>query len=66
MQPPAPPPPSDPVPDDPRPRPPEEPAPGDCCGGGCAYCVNDRYAEELAAYREALAAWLRRHPGAAP
>uniref|UniRef100_UPI003CCC76BF oxidoreductase-like domain-containing protein n=1 Tax=Fulvimonas soli TaxID=155197 RepID=UPI003CCC76BF len=54
------------MPDDPRPRPPEEPAPGDCCGGGCAYCVNDRYAEELAAYREALAAWLRRHPGAAP
>ena len=28
----------------PRPQPPE---PGDCCGGGCARCVLDIYAEAL-------------------
>ncbi|GIX36029.1 MAG: hypothetical protein KatS3mg126_1808 [Lysobacteraceae bacterium] len=55
---------SDPV-DDPRPVPPEPPLPGDCCDSGCDPCVHDTYAEQLAGYREQLAAWLRRHPEAA-
>lgn len=50
---------------DPRPRPPEKPLPGDCCESGCPVCVYDLYAEELADYRERLAAWKRRHPDAA-
>lgn len=51
---------------DPRPLPPEPPLPSDCCDSGCAPCVNDTYAEELAHYRQALAAWLQRHPQPAP
>ena len=51
---------------DPRPQPPEAPLPGDCCDSGCDPCVNDTYAVELAYYRQALAAWLARHPDAAP
>ena len=38
----------------------------ECCGGGCTPCVFDRYAEALERYQEALAAWLKRHPGAPP
>lgn len=54
------------VPDpDPRPQPPEPPLASDCCDSGCDPCVNDTYAEELAYYRQALAAWLARHPEAA-
>jgi hypothetical protein len=49
---------------DPRPLPPESPLPSDCCESGCAVCVFDLYAEEMTAYRAALAAWLSRHPGA--
>lgn len=52
--------------DDPRPQPPEAPLPSDCCDSGCDPCVNDTYAEELAHYRQALAAWLDRHPEASP
>lgn len=47
---------------DPRPIPPEPPLPSDCCDSGCDSCVNDTYAEELAYYRQALAAWKSRHP----
>jgi hypothetical protein len=49
---------------DPRPQPPERPLPSDCCDSGCAVCVHDLYAEELIAYRQALAAWTLRHPDA--
>lgn len=48
--------------DDPCPRAPLEPAPNECCGSGCPLCVYDLYAEELARYRIALAAWRQRHP----
>lgn len=51
-------------PGDPRPVPPERPLPGDCCGGGCDPCVYDLYDEALADYRERLAQWRARHPGA--
>jgi len=51
--------------EDPRPVPPEPPLPSDCCDSGCDPCVNDTYAEELAYYRQALEAWLARHPAAA-
>jgi hypothetical protein len=47
---------------DPRPQPPERPLPSDCCDSGCVVCVHDLYAEELIAYRQALAAWTLRHP----
>ncbi|MBO9715862.1 MAG: oxidoreductase-like protein [Pseudoxanthomonas sp.] len=50
--------------DDPPPVPPEPPLPSDCCESGCPICVHDLYAQELDAYRQALADWLRRHPGA--
>jgi hypothetical protein len=36
----------------PRPTPPE---PGDCCGGGCARCVLDVYADELARWERQVA-----------
>jgi len=49
---------------DPRPQAPERPLPSDCCDSGCAVCVHDLYAEELIAYRQALAAWTLRHPDA--
>ena len=49
---------------DPRPQPPEPSLPSDCCDSGCDPCVNDTYTEELAHYRQALAAWLARHPEA--
>jgi hypothetical protein len=52
--------------DDPPPRRPEEPDPADCCGEGCVPCVYDRYDEALQRYREALAAWRKRHPGVDP
>lgn len=48
---------------DPRPQPPPEPGPGECCGSGCDPCVLDLYADALAQYRQALAAWRARHPG---
>jgi hypothetical protein len=50
---------------DPPPIPPEKPLASDCCDGGCDRCVFDVYAEELALYEAALAAWRRRHPEAA-
>lgn len=49
---------------DPRPVEPEKPLPTDCCDGGCAVCVFDSYAEEMYDYRERLAQWRARHPGA--
>lgn len=49
---------------DPRPQPPERPLPSDCCDSGCAVCVHDLYAEEVIAHRQALAAWMLRHPDA--
>lgn len=56
--------PADRWPDDPPPREPDKPLPNDCCESGCPICVFDLYAEELAAYREKLAAWKQRHPEA--
>ncbi|MDY0021367.1 hypothetical protein C6N40_11450 [Arenimonas caeni] len=44
--------------------PPEKPLPGDCCDGGCDPCVLDTYAEAMEHYREQLAQWLARNPGA--
>ena len=41
----------------PRPEAPEAPLPTDCCGSGCAVCVLDAYADELAAYQRALEQW---------
>ena len=38
----------------------------ECCKGGCEPCVFDRYSDALERYREALAAWLERHPEADP
>lgn len=49
---------------DPRQVPPDRPLPGDCCDSGCPVCVFDIYADALAEYREALAAWKSRHPDA--
>lgn len=49
---------------DPRPQPPERPLPSDCCDSGCDRCVQDIYAEDVDAYRQALAAWRVRHPEA--
>ncbi len=48
---------------DPRPQPPEKPLPQECCESGCPVCVYDLYAEALAGYHAALAAWRARHPG---
>jgi hypothetical protein len=50
--------------DDPRPLPPREPDLEECCKSGCEPCVFDHYYEAHQRYREALAAWLERHPGA--
>ncbi|WP_425481457.1 oxidoreductase-like domain-containing protein [Luteimonas suaedae] len=47
---------------DPKPAAPEKPLPSDCCESGCETCVYDLYADELAQYRAALAAWRARHP----
>ncbi|MEL4891777.1 oxidoreductase-like domain-containing protein [Xanthomonas protegens] len=49
---------------DPRPQAPLPPGPSDCCDSGCPLCVYDLYHEELERYRQALAAWRLRHPGA--
>jgi len=51
-------------PDDPRPLEPERPLASDCCESGCPICVFDLYAEQMQHYRERLAAWKARHPGA--
>lgn len=45
---------------DPKPEPPEKPLPTDCCDSGCQVCVMDVYADDYAAYREALANWQAR------
>jgi hypothetical protein len=47
--------------DDLPPSPPRAPDPEDCCGTGCVPCVFDVYEDQLARYREALAAWQARH-----
>ncbi|QWF53250.1 oxidoreductase-like protein [Bordetella hinzii] len=49
---------------DPRPVPPEAPGPNECCQSGCIPCIYDLYDEAMANYREALKAWLARHPEA--
>ena len=46
----------------PRPQPPE---PGDCCGGGCARCVFDFYAEELERWERQVEEVLKRREPAA-
>ena len=51
---------------DPPPSPPEPPLPSDCCESGCPICVHDLYAQELEAYRRALAAWKLRQPAIGP
>jgi hypothetical protein len=43
---------------------PQAPAPGDCCGGGCARCVFDVYAEEVERWERQLAAIAERQPPA--
>ena len=48
------------------PRPPEKPLPLDCCESGCDRCVYDIYADELAHYQSALAAWRGRNPDRDP
>ena len=48
---------------DPRPLPPKEPDLEECCKSGCEPCIFDRYYEAHERYREALEAWLKRHPG---
>ena len=48
---------------DPRPLPPREPELDECCGSGCEPCVFDRYHDAMDRYRDALAAWEKRHPG---
>jgi hypothetical protein len=50
---------------DPPPVKPEKPLASDCCESGCDRCVFDVYAEALAHYEAALAAWRARHPDAA-
>lgn len=57
---------SDPATADPRPQAPQPPLPSDCCDSGCPLCVHDLYNDEVARYRQALAAWRLRHPGADP
>lgn len=49
---------------DPPPQPPAEPDPAECCGEGCLRCVWDIHDEAMERYRERLAAWKERHPGA--
>ncbi len=56
----------DPAPADPCPQAPPPPLPGDCCNSGCPLCVHDLYNDEVARYRQALAAWRLRHPEAGP
>lgn len=51
---------------DPMPLPPDKPLPMDCCESGCDRCVFDIYAEELAGYEAALAAWRERNPDNGP
>lgn len=48
--------------DDPKPQPPVEPDAIDCCGEGCVPCIYDLHEQAVERYREALAAWLARHP----
>lgn len=52
----------------PPPSPPEKPLPSDCCDGGCAHCVFDIYADELAHYDQQLERWRQGQddPEAAP
>lgn len=50
--------------DDPKPQPPVEPDALDCCGEGCVPCIYDIHERAMERYREALAAWLARHPEA--
>lgn len=48
--------------DDPKPQPPVEPDALACCGEGCVPCIYDLHEQAVERYREALAAWLARHP----
>ena len=48
--------------DDPMPAPPVKPGAAECCESACERCVFDVYADELEAYRQALARWRTRHP----
>ena len=50
--------------DDPKPQPLSTPDPLDCCGEGCVRCIYDVHEEAMDRYRDALAAWLARHPEA--
>ena len=52
-------------PDDPRPPAAEAPGPHQIWQSGCIPCVYDMYDEAMGEYREALKAWLARHPEAA-
>ncbi len=48
------------------PSPPQKPLPFDCCESGCDRCVFAIYADDLAHYHSALAAWRARNPGRDP
>lgn len=58
--------PSDPAMQDPKPEPPCAADYDACCGSGCDPCIFDLYDRAVERYRQALAAWLERHPEAAP
>ena len=49
---------------DPPPTPPEKPLAMDCCESGCDRCVFEVYADDLAHYQAALAAWQQRQSNA--
>ncbi|KAL1437739.1 hypothetical protein MTO96_048604 [Rhipicephalus appendiculatus] len=44
-------------------RKPRQPTPAECCGGGCAVCVNDIYAQELAIWEDECKRELQYGPG---
>jgi hypothetical protein len=44
---------------------PQAPEPGECCGGGCARCVLDVYAEQLERWERQVAQLLQQR-GADP
>ena len=50
---------------DPKPQEPDKPGPYDCCESACEPCIWDMYADQVKAYKRALAAWQERNPESA-